>query len=76
MQEFRNLPIPDIHYGVKNIHEDTARNFLEQAERVGLNEAKKRLDGTRTEILNEIADWINSEDAATPSLDSLHQYLG
>ena len=68
MQEFRNLPIPDIHYGVKHIHEDTARNFLEQAERVGLNEAKKCLDGTRTEILNEIADWINSEDAATPRI--------
>ena len=68
MQEFRDLPIPNIQYGVKHIYEDTATTFLEHAERVGLNAAKKCLDGTRTKILNEIVDWINNKDAATPRI--------
>ena len=76
MQEFRNLPIPNIQYGVKHIYEDTASNFLGHAERVGLNEAKKCLDGTRAEILNEIVDWINNKDPATPRIFWLHGQAG
>ena len=76
MQEFRNLPIPNIQYGVKHIYEDIAFNFLEYAERVGLDEAKKCLDGTRTEILNEIVDWINNTDTATPRICWLYGQAG
>ena len=76
MQEFRNLPIPNIQYGVKHIYVDIASNFLEHAERVGLNETKKCLDGTRTEILNELVDWINNKDAATPRIFWLHGQAG
>ena len=76
MQEFRNLPIPNIQYGVKHIYQDIASNFLEHAERVGLNEAKKCLGGTRTEILTEIVDWINSKDAATPRIFWLYGQAG
>ena len=76
MQKFQNLPIPNIQYGVKHIYEDTASTFLEHAERVGLNEAKKCLDGTRTGILNEIVDWINNKDAATPRVYWLYGQAG
>ena len=76
MQEFRDRPVPNIQYGAKHIYEGIASDFLERAERVGLNEAKKCLDGTRTEILNEIVDWINNQDAATPRIFWLHGQAG
>ena len=76
MQEFRNLPIPNIQYGVKHIYEDIASNFLEYAEQVGVDEAKKCLDGTRTEILNEIVDWINNKDTASPRIFWLYGQAG
>ena len=68
MQEFRDFPVPNIQYGAKHIYEDIASDFLQRAERVGLNEAKKCLDGTRTKILNEIVDWVNTKNAATPRI--------
>ena len=76
IQEFRNLPITNIQYGVEHIYEDIASNFLEHAEQVGLNEAKKCLDGTRVEILTEIIDWINNKDAATPRIFWLRGQAG
>ena len=76
MQEFRDRPVPNIQYGAKHIYEGIASDFLERAEGVGLNEAKKCLDGTRTEILNEIVDWINNKDAATPRIFWLHGQAG
>ena len=76
MQEFRDRPVPNIQYGAKHIYEDIASDFLERAERVGLNEAKKCLDGTRTKILNEIVDWINNKDAATPRIFWLYGQAG
>ena len=75
MREFRDRPIPNIQYGTKRIYYTTS-NVLEHAERVGLNVAKKCLDGTRIEILNEIVDWINNEDVATPRIFWLHGQAG
>ena len=76
MQEFRDHPVPNIQYGAKHIYEDFASDFLERAERVGLNEAKKCLEGTRTEILIDIIDWINNKDAATPRIFWLYGQAG
>jgi len=76
MQELRDRPIPDIQYGIKQIYADLSSNCLTCADRVGLNEAKKCLDGTRIEILNEIVDWINNTDAATPRIFWLHGQAG
>ena len=76
MQRLRDCPVPNIQYGVKHIYEDIAFNFLERAERVGPNEAKKCLDGTRTDILNEIIDWINNEDATAPRIFWLYGQAG
>src|SRR5438128_2155226 len=68
MQEFRDFPVSNTESGVEHIYEDITSNFLEHAEQVGLNGSKKCLDGTRIEILNEIVDWINNSDAATPRI--------
>ena len=76
MQEFRDHPVPNIQYGAKHIYEGIASDFLERAEQVGLNEAKKCFDGTRTEILNEIVDWINNKNVATPRIFWLHGQAG
>jgi len=65
MQELRDRPVPDIQYGIKQIYEDLSSNCLTCADRVGLSETKKCLDGTRIEVLNEIVDWINNTDATT-----------
>ena len=74
MRRFRGCPVRNtecVEHVYKGITSD-----LEHAERVGLNEAKKCLDGTRTEILNEIVDWINNKDAATPRIFWLHGQAG
>ena len=76
MREFRDLPVPNIQYGAKHIYEDIASDLLEYAEGVGLNEAKKCLDGTRTEILNEIVNWINNRDTTTPPIFWLYGQAG
>jgi len=76
MQELRDRPVPDIRYGVKQIYEDLSSNCLARADRAGLSEAKKCLDGTRIGILNEIVDWINNTDAATPRIFWLYGQAG
>ena len=76
MQELRDQPIPDIQYGIQQIYEDLSSNCLACADRVGLNEAKKCLEGTRIEILNEIIDWTNNTDAATLHIFWLYGQAG
>ena len=77
MRELRDHPISNIqYYGVNYIYEDIASNFLEYAERVGRNQAKKCLVGTITEILNEIVDWINDKGATTPRIFWFHGQAG
>ena len=55
---------------------DVACNFLERTNSIGLNEAKECLDGTRTGILAEITDWINSKDTTTPPIFWLYGEAG
>ena len=76
MQELRDWPIPDILYSIKQIYEDLSLNCLVCMGKVELNEAKKCLDGTRIKILNEIIDWINNTDAATPCIFWLYGQAG
>ncbi|KIM53042.1 hypothetical protein SCLCIDRAFT_1223218 [Scleroderma citrinum Foug A] len=76
MQELRDRPIPDIQYGIKQIYQDLSSTCLVCEDRAGLNEAKKCLDGTRIEILNELVDWINNTDAATPRIFWLYGQAG
>ncbi|KIM66068.1 hypothetical protein SCLCIDRAFT_399095, partial [Scleroderma citrinum Foug A] len=76
MQELRDRPIPDIQYGIKQMYEDRSSNCLACADRAGLNEAKKCLNGTRIEILNEIVAWIDNTDATTPPIFWLYGQAG
>ena len=76
MQELRDRPIPDIRYGIKQIYEDLSSKYLTYADRAGLNEAKKCLDGTRIEVLNEIVDWINNTGAGAPRIFWLYGQAG
>ena len=67
MQEFRDRVHFDVHGGVHQVLENLSLDALTYAKGVGLNKEKKCLDGTRTELLNEIVEWIsNTATTATP----------
>ena len=76
MQELRDRALLDAHYGVQQIREDLSLDSLVCAGQVGLNTAKKCLDGTRTGILNEVVDWINCTDPVAPRILWLHGQAG
>ncbi|KAL4064052.1 hypothetical protein V8B97DRAFT_1349523 [Scleroderma yunnanense] len=87
MQELRDRAVLNIQYsvqqiglnlqdGIQHIREDVSLGSLACASRVGLNQAKKCLDGTRTEVLNEIVDWINDTDAVAPRIFWLYGQAG
>ena len=76
MQEFRGRTLLNVQDGVHQVLEHLGLDALICAGRVGLNKEKKCLDGTRTEILNEIVDWISNTDAATPRIFWLHGQAG
>jgi len=83
MQELRDrtvLNIDDgvqqIGLGIQQIRGDVSLDTLACAGKVGVNQMKKCLDGTRTEILNEIVDWINNPDPSTPRILWLHGQAG
>ena len=66
----------DFSVGIQQIREDLSLDSLVSAGQVGLIKGKKCLDGTRTEILNEILDWMNNTDPATPPILWLHGQAG
>jgi len=76
MQDLRDLTLLDVQVGVQQIREDFSLESLVCAGQVGLIKGKKCLDGTRTEILTEILDWMNSTDPATPPILWLHGQAG
>ena len=76
MQGFRDHALVDVQYNVQQIRDDLSLDFLACAGRVGLNKEKKCLDGTRTEILKEVVDWISSTDATMPRVFWLHGQAG
>ena len=76
MQELRDEASLEVRSEVQHVREDLSLDSLVYAGQVGLNEAKKCLDGTRTEILNEIIDWINNTDASAPRIFWLHGQAG
>ena len=65
-QEFRDGVLRDIPSGLQQICEDLSLEFPTCADGVGLIMEQKCLGGTRTEILNEIMDWIDTTDATAP----------
>ena len=76
MQDFRDRALFDAEYAAQQIKEDLSLDFLTYAEGVGLNKENQCLNGTRTEILREVIDWVNNTDAATPQIFWLHGEAG
>ena len=76
MQELRDRALLDAHYSSQQIFEDLSLDCLVCAGQIGLNTAKKCLDGTRTGILNEVIDWINNTDPVAPRIFWLHGQAG
>ena len=76
MQELRDQALLDVQYSVQQIREDLSLDFLVCAGEVGLIKGKKCLDGTRTKILNEVIDWINTTDASASRIFWLHGQAG
>ena len=76
MQQLRDRALLDVQYTVQQMREDLSLDFLAYADGVGLIKGKTCLDGTRTKILGEIVDWINSTDPAAPRIFWLHRQAG
>ena len=76
MQEFRDRVLLNVQDGVHRVLEHLSLDALACAGRVGLNKEKKCLDGTRTEILNEVIDWISTTEATAPRIFWLHGQAG
>ena len=76
MQELRDLALFDVPYDLQQIHGVLSLDLLVHAGRVGLVKGKKCLDGTRTQVLNEIVDWIDSTDVTAPRIFWLHGQAG
>ena len=76
MQELRDQALLTVQYDVQQTRETLSLDSLAYAGGVGLIKAKKCLDGTRTDVLNEVVDWVNSTDAAAPRIYWLYGQAG
>ena len=70
------ISIQHIDISIQQVRGDVSLDALACAGKVGVNQMKKCLNGTRTEILNEIVDWINNTDPAAPRILWLHGQAG
>ena len=65
-----------VHHSMEQTREDRTLESLAYASKVGLTQGKKCLDGTRTEILSEVVDWITNTDPAASRIFWLHGQAG
>ena len=66
----------DVQLSMQQTCKDHSLDSLAYASKVGLIKGKECLDGTRTEILNKIVDWINKADPTAPRIFWLHGQAG
>ena len=76
MQDLRDQALLTVQYDVQQIQENLSLDFLAYAGGVGLIKDKKCLDGTRTDILDKVFDWVNNTDAAAPRIYWLYGQAG
>ncbi|KIN98754.1 hypothetical protein M404DRAFT_827906, partial [Pisolithus tinctorius Marx 270] len=76
MQQYRDRAIRDIQINMYRVLEDLNLEGMAYATGAGLNTTKKCLDGTRTEILKDITDWITTCNANAPRILWLHGQAG
>ncbi|KIK24638.1 hypothetical protein PISMIDRAFT_397348, partial [Pisolithus microcarpus 441] len=75
-QQCRDRAARDAQVNTYRILEDLNLEGMAYAGGAGLNTMKKCLDGTRTEILRDIMNWINDPDLAAPRILWLHGQAG
>ncbi|KIO07708.1 hypothetical protein M404DRAFT_136031, partial [Pisolithus tinctorius Marx 270] len=76
MQQCRGRAVRDTRVNTYRIFEDLSLEGMAYADGASFNTTKKCLDGTRTEILQEIIDWINDSDVNAPRILWLHGQAG
>ncbi|KIK17889.1 hypothetical protein PISMIDRAFT_211314, partial [Pisolithus microcarpus 441] len=76
MQQYRDRTMRDIQINMYHVLEDLNLEGMAYAGGAGLNTTKVCLDGTRTEILKDITDWIASRDVNVPRILWLHGQAG
>ena len=76
MQQYRDRAVRHTHINVCRVLEDLNLEGMAYAGGAGLNTTKTCLEGTRTEILKEIVDWINDPDVNAPRILWLHGQAG
>ena len=76
VQQYRDCTVRDMHINVYRALEDVNLDEMEYAGGMGHNTTKKCLDGTRTEILREIVDWIHDPDVNAPQIFWLYGQAG
>ncbi|KIO10425.1 hypothetical protein M404DRAFT_995614, partial [Pisolithus tinctorius Marx 270] len=76
MQQYRDRAIRDIQIKMSHVLEDLNLEGMAYAAGAGLNTTKKCLEGTRTEILKDIINWITTCDVNAPRILWLHGQPG
>ncbi|KAL4066459.1 WD40-repeat-containing domain protein [Scleroderma yunnanense] len=75
MQQYRGRTVRD-NINVYRILDDLNLDDMSYAGDAGLDPMKKCVDGTRSEILKEIVDWIHDPDINAPRIFWLHGQAG
>ena len=76
VQQYRDCTVRDMHINVYRVWEDIKLDGMAYAGGTGHDTTKKCLDGTRTEILREIVDWVHDPDVNAPRIFWLHGQAG
>ncbi|KAI6103703.1 hypothetical protein EDD16DRAFT_299992 [Pisolithus croceorrhizus] len=76
MQQCRDRTVRDIQVNTRRILEELNFDGMAYAGGAGINTTKICLEGTRTEILRDIMNWINDPDINAPRILWLHGQAG
>ncbi|KIN96301.1 hypothetical protein M404DRAFT_1006811 [Pisolithus tinctorius Marx 270] len=76
MQQYRDCAVRDVRINMHRMLEDVNLEGMAYAAGAGLDTTKSCLDGTRTEILQEITRWATDLDVNAPRILWLHGQAG
>ena len=76
MQQFRNREHTHVYVNARPIGDTEGLHSLACAAGVGVDTRKQCLDGTGTEILREVVDWIDDPTPTAPRIFWLHGRAG
>ncbi|KIO01540.1 hypothetical protein M404DRAFT_28573 [Pisolithus tinctorius Marx 270] len=76
MQQYRDRQSRDIHINVYHVLEDLNMEGMAYAGGAGLDTMKKCLENTRTEILQDVINWVNDTHPEAPRILWLHGQAG